>query len=216
MKKIRPCLCVLFAVLFLIPASTFAQSFTVSGTVSDKNGAIAGASVLVKGTTIGVSSDASGAFQLTIPGSQAVLEVSFIGYKTREIAVTAATTQVKVTLEEDAQRLEDVVVLGFGASARRADLSTSVGVLENVESNKTRPVTSTESMLQGQIPGVTIVAQGGDPTATPTVTVRGVGSQSGESVLWVVDGVPGAPLNMNDIESIVILKDAASAAIYGA
>ncbi len=214
-KLVHACACLL-VVLLLIPVGTFAQSFTVSGTVSDKNGAIVGASVLVKDTTIGVSSDATGNFELTIPGTQAVLEVSFIGYKTREVAVSSTVTHVNVLLEEDAQRLEDVVVLGFGASARRADLSTSVGVLENVESNKTRPVTSTESMLQGQIPGVTIVAQGGDPTSTPSVTVRGVGSQSGENVLWVVDGVPGAPLNMNDIESIVILKDAASAAIYGA
>ena len=80
-----------------------------------------------------------------------------------------------------------------------------------------RPVTSTESMLQGQLPGVTIQADGGDPTSTPNIVIRGQGSQNGDNVLWVVDGVPGAPItSMNDIESIVVLKDAASAAIYGA
>lgn len=80
-----------------------------------------------------------------------------------------------------------------------------------------RPVTSTESMLQGQLAGVTVQANGGDPTATPSIVIRGQGSQNGDNVLWVVDGVPGAPIaSMNDIETIVVLKDAASAAIYGA
>ena len=216
MKRISQTLSVLLVVLLAVPMSLFAQSFKVSGTVSDKNGAVVGASVIVRGTTSGASTDASGAFSVNVPGKQGTLEVSFIGYKSQAIPVSSATTHLDIVLEEDATMLEDVVVLGFGAAARKADLSTSVGVLDNVEGNKARPVTSTESMLQGQMPGVTIVAQGGDPTATPSVTVRGVGSQSGESVLWVVDGVPGAPLNMNDIESIVVLKDAASAAIYGA
>lgn len=79
------------------------------------------------------------------------------------------------------------------------------------------PVTSTEGMLQGQLAGVTIQADGGDPTSSPSIVIRGQGSQDGDNVLWVVDGVPGAPISsMNDIESIVVLKDAASAAIYGA
>ncbi|MDE6446026.1 MAG: TonB-dependent receptor [Alistipes sp.] len=216
MKKINLTLSVLFAVLLWVPANLFAQSFKVSGTVSDKDGAVVGASVIVQGTSVGASTDAAGAFELTVPGSPAVLEVSYIGYKPQQLPVTAAMSNLRIVLEEDAQTLEDVVVLGFGAAARRADLSTSVGVLDNVEANKARPVSTIENMLQGQMPGVTIVAQGGDPTATPSVTVRGVGSQSGESVLWVVDGVPNAPLNINDIESMVVLKDAASAAIYGA
>lgn len=216
MKKINLTLSVLFAVLLLTPASLFAQSFKVSGTVSDKDGAVVGASVIVQGTSVGTSTDVVGAFDLMVPALPAVLEVSYIGYKSQKVAVTAAVSDLRIVLEEDSQALEDVVVLGFGAAARKADLSTSVGVLDNVETNKARPVSTIENMLQGQMPGVTIVAQGGDPTATPSVTVRGVGSQSGESVLWVVDGVPNAPLNINDIESMVVLKDAASAAIYGA
>ena len=80
-----------------------------------------------------------------------------------------------------------------------------------------RPVTSTEGMLQGQLPGVTIESNGGDPTSTPSIVIRGQGSQNGDNVLWVVDGIPGAPIpSLSDIESIVVLKDAASAAIYGA
>ena len=178
MKRISQTLSVLLVVLLAVPMSLFAQSFKVSGTVSDKNGAVVGASVIVRGTTSGASTDASGAFSVNVPGKQGTLEVSFIGYKSQAIPVSSATTHLDIVLEEDATMLEDVVVLGFGAAARKADLSTSVGVLDNVEGNKARPVTSTESMLQGQMPGVTIVAQGGDPTATPSVTVRGVGSQS--------------------------------------
>lgn len=100
---------------------------------------------------------------------------------------------------------------------RKQDLSASVGIISNTDELAARPVTSTESMLQGQLPGVTIQADGGDPTSTPNIVIRGQGSQNGDNVLWVVDGVPGAPItSMNDIESIVVLKDAASAAIYGA
>ena len=113
--------------------------------------------------------------------------------------------------------LKEVVVLGYGTNARKQDLSASVGIISNTEKLVTRPVTSTESMLQGQLPGVTITANGGDPTSTPRIVIRGQGSQNGDNVLWVVDGVPGAPItSMSDIESIVVLKDAASAAIYGA
>lgn len=216
MKKFNLTLSVLFAVLLSVPASLFAQSFKVSGTVSDKSGAVIGASVIVQGTSVGASTDTEGAFSLTVPASPAVLEVSYIGYKPQQVAVTAAMSNVRIVLEEDSQTLEDVVVLGFGAAARKADLSTSVGVLDNVEANKARPISSVEGILQGQIPGVTVVNNGGDPTSTPTITIRGMGSRSNESVLWVVDGVPNAPLNINDIESMVVLKDAASAAIYGA
>ena len=122
-----------------------------------------------------------------------------------------------IVLKEDTELLDEVVVLGYGANTRKQDLSASVGIISNTDELAARPVTSTESMLQGQLPGVTIQADGGDPTSTPNIVIRGQGSQNGDNVLWVVDGVPGAPItSMNDIESIVVLKDAASAAIYGA
>lgn len=122
-----------------------------------------------------------------------------------------------IVLKEDTELLDEVVVLGYGANTRKQDLSASVGVVSNTEELAARPVTSTEGMLQGQLAGVTITADGGDPTSSPNIVIRGQGSQDGDNVLWVVDGVPGAPISsMNDIESIVVLKDAASAAIYGA
>ena len=191
------------------------QSVKLYGTVIDETGLpVIGASVMVKGTTNGTITDVDGKFELTV-GNNDVLSVSYIGYETQEIR--PSENNLVITLKENSQMLNEVVVLGYGANARKQDLSASVGVVDNTESLATRPVSSTEGMLQGQLAGVTVQANGGDPTATPNIVIRGQGSQNGDNVLWVVDGVPGAPIaSLSDIESIVVLKDAASAAIYGA
>ena len=191
------------------------QSAKLYGTVIDETGLpVIGASVMVKGTTNGTITDVDGKFELTV-GNNDVLSVSYIGYETQEIRPSG--NNLVITLKENSQMLNEVVVLGYGANARKQDLSASVGVVDNTESLATRPVSSTEGMLQGQLAGVTVQANGGDPTATPNIVIRGQGSQNGDNVLWVVDGVPGAPIaSLSDIESIVVLKDAASAAIYGA
>jgi len=191
------------------------QSVKLYGTVIDETGlSVIGASVMVKGTTNGTITDVDGKFELTV-GNNDVLSVSYIGYETQEIRPSG--NNLVITLKENSQMLNEVVVLGYGANARKQDLSASVGVVDNTESLATRPVSSTEGMLQGQLAGVTVQANGGDPTATPNIVIRGQGSQNGDNVLWVVDGVPGAPIaSLSDIESIVVLKDAASAAIYGA
>lgn len=191
------------------------QSIKLSGTVVDEAGLpIIGASVMVKGTTKGAVTDMDGKFELTV-GKNEVLSVSYIGYETQEVRPSGGN--MVITLKEDSQVLNEVVVLGYGANARKQDLSASVGVIDNTESLAVRPVSSTEGMLQGQLAGVTVQSNGGDPTATPNIVIRGQGSQNGDNVLWVVDGVPGAPItSLSDIESIVVLKDAASAAIYGA
>lgn len=191
------------------------QSIKLYGTVIDETGLpVIGASVMVKGTTNGTITDVDGKFELTV-GNNDVLSVSYIGYETQEIRPSG--NNLVITLKENSQILNEVVVLGYGANARKQDLSASVGVVDNTESLATRPVSSTEGMLQGQLAGVTVQANGGDPTATPNIVIRGQGSQNGDNVLWVVDGVPGAPIaSLSDIESIVVLKDAASAAIYGA
>ncbi|MDF9829378.1 TonB-dependent receptor [Parabacteroides sp. PF5-6] len=187
----------------------------ISGLVKDQVGdPIIGANIFVKGSTQGVITGLNGDFQLDVP-QNGVVVISYIGYLTQEITITNQTN-LNILLIEDTQKLEEIVILGYGAQTRKSDLSASIGIVKEIETLKGRPVASTESMLQGQIPGVTVVAQGGDPTATPSIVIRGQGSTSSEKVLWVVDGVPGAPLNTNDIESIVVLKDAASAAIYGA
>lgn len=210
--------------VLLLSASAYAQQITVKGTVKDQMGEPAiGANVLIKGTSKGVITDVDGKFEL-LTDKNAVLVISYVGYANQEVPVTGKP--LTIILKEDSELLDEVVVLGYGANSRKQDLSAAVGVLSNTEELTTRPVSSTESMLQGQLAGVTVQANGGDPTSTPTITIRGQGSykrkiagveQGGDNVLWVVDGVPGAPIaSMSDIESIVVLKDAASAAIYGA
>lgn len=207
---------VLFLLLGLFTSViAYSQQISVKGIVKDQIGEpVIGANVLVRGTTNGVITNVNGEFILSASKSD-VLVVSFVGYTTQEIPVSEK--QMTIVLKEDTELLDEVVVLGYGANTRKQDLSASVGIIINTDELAARPVTSTESMLQGQLPGVTIQADGGDPTSTPNIVIRGQGSQNGDNVLWVVDGVPGAPItSMNDIESIVVLKDAASAAIYGA
>ena len=207
---------VLFLLLGLFTSViAYSQQISVKGIVKDQIGEpVIGANVLVRGTTNGVITNVNGEFILSASKSD-VLVVSFVGYTTQEIPVSEK--KMTIVLKEDTELLDEVVVLGYGANTRKQDLSASVGIISNTDELAARPVTSTESMLQGQLPGVTIQADGGDPTSTPNIVIRGQGSQNGDNVLWVVDGVPGAPItSMNDIESIVVLKDAASAAIYGA
>ena len=195
--------------------SVWAQSTQVKGTVSSEGLPLVGVSVSVKGTTIGTITDLDGKYTLDVPNKQSIIRYSFIGYETVERVANAGI--INVTLTENAQSLDQVVVLGYGSNARKQDLSAAVGVISNADELTVRPVSSTENMLQGQLAGVTISSNGGDPTSTPNIVIRGQGSQNGDNVLWVVDGVPGMSIaSMNDIESIVVLKDAASAAIYGA
>ena len=207
-----------FAAALMCLVATFsaqAQNLTVRGTVSDAVGPIVGA-VVLSGNANAVT-DMDGSYSITVP-SNAVLEVSCLGYVTQQIPVNGRAN-INIVLVEDAEVLQEAVALGYGAQTKKKDLSASVGIVNNADELAARPVTSTEGMLQGQIPGVVISADGGSPDATPSIIIRGQGSRNsnGEPVLWVVDGVPGAPItSMNDIESIVVLKDAASAAIYGA
>lgn len=200
---------------FMVPFCAWAQNVKISGKVTAQGTPLVGVSVIVKGTTVGTATDIDGEYSLEVPNAQAVIQYSFLGYKTQERAASAKV--INVSLIDNSNAIGEVVVLGYGASTRKQDLSASVGVLNNVDQLATRPVASTEAMLQGQLAGVTVSANGGSPTSTPSVVIRGQGSQNGDNVLWVVDGIPGAPIaSMNDIASITVLKDAASAAIYGA
>lgn len=198
-----------------LSAGAYAQQISVGGIVKDQMGEpVIGANVIVKGTSNGVITDIDGKFALSAAKND-ILIISFVGFTSQEIPVTGK--DLMVALKEDTGLLDEVVVLGYGANARKQDLSAAVGVLSNTDDLTVRPVSSTESLLQGQLAGVTVQSNGGDPTSTPSIVIRGQGSQNGDNVLWVVDGVPGAPIaSMSDIESIVVLKDAASAAIYGA
>ncbi len=202
----------------MVPGTGFGAAMAqpdgmVTGVVRDASGeAIIGASVVVKGMSQGTITDLDGRFSLAAKAG-ATLVVSYIGFTTQEIA---AGRNLNIVLREDNAQLDEVVVLGYGTQQRKQDLSAAVGVVGDIGTLQQRAVTSAEAMLQGQLPGVTISANGGDPTSTPSIVIRGQGSTN-DAVLWVVDGVPGAPIpSVNDIESITVLKDAASAAIYGA
>ncbi len=199
----------------------YAQSHTIEGKVTDSNQQpLIGVTVQAKGFSIGTQTDFDGNYSLELRGNQKdeikTLIFSYVGFKSQSIDIKGRTT-INVQLQEDVDELEEVVVIGYGAKAKKQDLSSAVGILKNTEDLNVRPIASATSMLQGQLAGVTVQANGGSPTSTPSLVIRGQGSKNGDGVLWVVDGVPGAPIaSLNDIESIVVLKDAASAAIYGA
>ncbi|MBR1926639.1 MAG: SusC/RagA family TonB-linked outer membrane protein [Bacteroidales bacterium] len=188
------------------------RQITVSGTVTDELGPVVGA--VVHSGKANAITDLNGKYSISV-SSDANIEFSCLGYALQNISVNGRSV-IDVVMVEDAQMLQESVALGYGAQTKKKDLSAAVGVVDNVEKLSIRPVASASGMLQGQVAGVTVTADGGSPTSSPAVVIRGQGSRNGDSVLWVVDGIPGAPFSMNEVESIVVLKDAASAAIYGA
>lgn len=187
----------------------------ITGTVVDATGMpVIGANIKVKGTTNGTITDMDGKFVLEVE-KDAVLEVSYIGYNSQEIKVGRQST-LHIALREDTQALDEVVVIGYGTQ-KKADLTGAVANVKaenlNVESN-----TNVMRALQGKIAGVEIVSQGGDPGSGTRVMVRGIGTFNNSSPLYIVDGMYVDDINFlnpNDIESIDVLKDASSAAIYG-
>lgn len=192
------------------------QGRKITGTVFDAAGEpMIGVNISIKGTNKGTITNMEGKFELEDIPANSILVVSYIGYLTQELPI-GNLSSFNIILREDTQNLEEVVVLGYGAQTRKKDLSAAVGVVENMEALKKRPVMNVTSLLQGQVPGVTISNNGGSPAEGANIVIRGKGSQGGESPLWVVDGIPGGSVMTNEIESITILKDAASAAIYGA
>ncbi len=219
---------------FLCFAMVEAQD--VSGTVSDPNGPLPGASVVVKGTTNGAQTDFDGNYTLSNVDSNATLVFSYIGYATQEIAVNGQTT-VNVTLQEDAQALDEVVIIGYGTTTVK-DATGAVSAVNSEDFNG-GVISSPEQLIQGKTAGVQITQTSGEPGAGIEFRIRGTNSvRSNNNPLFVVDGVPLAgddtqangqnvglgsspsknPLNFlnpADIESISVLKDASATAIYG-
>ena len=213
MKQKLFALLAVLALFLAIDAS--AQNVKVSGNIKDSDGLGAiGASVLIKGTSIGTITDMDGDFSIECKKG-ATLIISSLGFKNKEVVVDGSA--IDVTLEPDASILDEVVVLGYGIAQKKQDLSASVGVMKDPAKIAMRSIPSSTAMLQGQIAGVTVQENSGDPTAGHSMVIRGQGSPSGDGVLWIVDGVPGAAIpSVEEIENMVVLKDAASAAIYGA
>ena len=208
----------LLIILLCFVGNVYAQQTIVSGVViDDTNFPLPGVSVAVKGTSTGTISDLTGRFSISVPSSDAVLQFSYMGFLPLEVPLNGQT-DILVTMSESAQNLDEVVVVGYGVQ-RKSHLTGSISQYKN-ENLGDLAVSRLDQALQGKIAGVTIQNTTTEAGAAPQIRVRGMGSISASNEpLVVVDGFPMAEglsfVDMNDVESIEVLKDAASAAIYG-
>lgn len=194
------------------------QMITITGRVtsSDSPEGLPGANVVVKGTSQGTVTDLSGNYTIDVPGTQSVLVYSSVGYLSEEVLVGNRSV-IDIVLTADITSLDELVVVGYGTQ-RRADLTGSISSVDTKEMKKLS-ARRVEEMLQGRAAGVMVSRSQGSPGSASSIHIRGVGSIGDTQPLWIVDGIrmdPGNHLNPNDIESIEILKDASSAAIFGA
>jgi len=200
----------------VMPLSLFAQKTTLNGVVVDsKNEAIIGANIMVKGTTTGTVTDVDGKFSLDA-NSTDILVFSYLGMNTIERTV-GTTKNFRIVMTDDSKALDEVVVVGYG-SVKKKDLTTAVSTVSTKDISE-RPIISAAAAIQGKAAGVTVIQPSGEPGAGMVVRIRGNTSiNASNDPLYVVDGVPMSEINFlspNDIESMQILKDASSAAIYG-
>lgn len=194
-----------------------AVSRTLSGVVRDDKGAtIVGATVVVKGTTTGVTTDIDGRYSLRVSADNPVLQISFVGYRTAEVAVAPAQTVVDVTLAASSIDVDEVVVVGYGTQSRHT-LTTAVSKIAG-SAVAAAPVTSVGDALKGKVAGMQVSTTNSLPGEAPTFLIRGGSSiNQSNAPIVIVDGITRAmnDINPNDIESIEVLKDAAAAGIYG-
>ncbi|UOQ80442.1 TonB-dependent receptor [Hymenobacter sp. 5414T-23] len=188
----------------------------VSGRVVDAKGnGLPGVTVVVKNTTIGTSTGSDGSFSLQVP-ENSVLVISFVGFTRREVPVVGATSSLSITLAEDSQALNEVVVIGYG-TARKSDLTGSVASVSAAQLTQVATADPVQA-LQGRVAGVEVTSNSGQPGSGTRIRVRGVGTINNSDPLYVVDGVQTSDISFllpTDIESTEILKDASATAIYG-
>ncbi|HEY0770276.1 MAG TPA: carboxypeptidase-like regulatory domain-containing protein, partial [Sphingobacteriaceae bacterium] len=223
-----------FTVIMCTAGSLFAQGQIIQGrvTASDDNRGLPGVSVLVKGTTTGVTTDVNGDYRIQVPSGSSVLVFRFIGYAEQEVTATGRTT-INVTLSPDNQQLSEVIVVAYGTSTK----GTYTGSAAVVAPNKDIPATSFENALNGRVAGAQITSSSGQAGSAPNIRIRGIGSMNATNEpLYVIDGVPVvsgnagqlgtsdyylatnnvmSSINPADIETITILKDAAASSLYG-
>jgi TonB-linked SusC/RagA family outer membrane protein len=215
MKKLYERLSLALALLLVLVSVALAQDKVVSGTVTDETGVgMPGVNVIVRGSTVGTVTDMNGAFSVTAKESD-ILAFTFVGYKTTDVTV-GSQTNINVSLSPDFTSLDEIVVTGYSVDNRR----TITGAVSTVKTKDLTVIPSgnVEQQLQGRVPGVTVVSNG-QPGTTSQIRVRGFGAFGGNQPLYIVDGLPTESvdfLNPNDIESTTVLKDAATASIYGA
>lgn len=219
--KVKNCSTAVFSLFFLLFFNlASAQTTQVGGTVRDtKGGRLPGVSVRVKGISSGTTTDSTGAFTLSVPSSSSVLVFSIVGYLDKEVTVGDQRI-INVSLAEKQNSLDEVVVIGYGQTQRKRDVGGAISSVSSKQIQERQPVNLFDA-LQGQAAGVLIMNDNGEPGAQGSIQIRGANtfSAEGNSPLYVVDGVitdNGAAINPADIERIEVLKDAASASIYGA
>ena len=192
-------------------------SYKASGVVVDSAGEpVIGAGVVIEGSTNGTITDVDGRWELVVPSTTTKIVISSLGYKEQVVAAGSASART-VTLHEDSQMLQETVVVGYGVQ-KKVNLTGAVAMVNSEEMNA-RPISSVASGLQGLLPGVTVVNSSSQPgQANTTIRVRGVGTIGNSNPLILIDGIEGdiSSINPEDIESVSVLKDAASSAIYGA
>ena len=203
---------------WLVPFGILAQSTAITGKVTDADDGtpLPGVSVVEKGTYNGSVTDLDGNYTLMVSSPEATLTFTYIGYKTTDVAI-AGRSAVDHALAADIAGLEEAIVIGYG-NQQRSKISGAVGTID-IKDATSVPVLRTEQALQGRAAGVQVTQNSGQPGSTQSIRIRGTGSLNNAEPLWVVDGIPTGGidfLNPADIESISVLKDAASAAIYGA
>lgn len=206
-----------WCLLFFFSIGMFAQQLTVKGNVKDATGEpIIGASVLIKGTTNGTITNFDGNFSLPDVSSGATIEITFVGYLPQ--TMKASSSPLNIVLQEDAKTLDEVVVVGYGVQ-KKSVVTASIAKVSADDLSSTSPV-RVDNALKGLASGVTVTSSSGQPGAAAKIRVRGVGTINNSDPLYIVDGMPiegGLDyLNPNDIQSIEVLKDAASGAVYGA
>lgn len=194
----------------------FRQDVTVKGTVKEETGEpLPGVNIVVKGTTLGSVTDASGNFSLNVPSNDVVLVFSFIGFVTQEVSVAGRAT-IDVILLADSQTLSEVVVVGYGTQEKK-DVTGAVSAVKGSDLENL-PNSGAQQALQGRAAGVNIVRNGGAPGNSGSILIRGMGTVNNFDPLIVIDGVPAGSMNdvnPSDIQSIDVLKDASASAIYG-
>ena len=211
---------ILFGVLFLAGFSMSAiAQITITGVVSETNGeTLPGVSVAIKGTYVGSVTDINGKYTVNVPNAEAVLVFSFVGYLTQEVTV-GNLREINITMQESASQLQEVVVIGYGTSITKRDATGAISSVSDKVIEERTPVNIYDA-LQGAAPGLQINSKSGAPGSENYIMIRGASSlEAGVTPLFVVDGVIVNDIdniNPNDIKSMDILKDGASAAIYGA
>lgn len=192
----------------------------MKGRVTDESGApVIGATVILKGTTIGTATNAMGEYAIDIRQADAVLVYSLIGYNKVELALADNQTQADVTLKSEAIAMDNVVVVGYGVQNKR-DVTTAISSIK-AEDFAAMPTADFRDAMAAKMPGVQVLTLGGQPDGNVSIRIRGIQSAtSGNDPLYVIDGVPCdarafSNLESSDIESLEVLKDASAAAIYG-